>query len=133
MESTEAKAATPAETGEKTKAVIAGAPDVMAELMRAFIEQKDLNARVKIRLRMKALLDLVAVDTLYPKNPALDGGARGHVPRHGGGFMEPAFPQPPPMGDIGGALRAEVGRHAGPGGIEPVPGAAPIDNADVLG
>jgi hypothetical protein len=118
--------------GDKMKALVEGAPDTMAELMRAFIQTKDLNARVKIRLRMKALLDIVAVDTVYPKVPARDMD-------HGGGFMGGGRPrlavghgyaEPAPM-------QAEMDRRVDGGmggGVLPVPGADPVpQNDDVLG
>jgi hypothetical protein len=38
----------------------------MSGLMERYIAQKNLNDRAKIRLMMKALLDLIAVDTEYP-------------------------------------------------------------------
>lgn len=113
--------------GERMQACIESAPAMMAELMKEFIEKKDLNDRVKIRLRMKALLDLVAVDTKYPRNPAIDGAAG--RPRNGGFAVAP---QP----IIGDNLGAEMGRRLddGLGGpIQPVPGAERIDNGDVLG
>ncbi len=42
------------------------APQLMCELTALFIDAKDLNARVKIRARMKAVLDFISVDTSYP-------------------------------------------------------------------
>lgn len=122
-----------AEIGEKIKAMIEGAPDTMAELMRAFIDSKDLNTRVKIRLRMKALLDLVAVDTVYPKVPArdLDHGDR---PLMGAGYVGRARPmfaeQMPP---IQGEMDRRVDDGMG-GGVLPVPGADPVpQNDEILG
>lgn len=41
-------------------------PESMAELMKGFVENRDFNHRAKIRLQMKALLDIVSVDTTYP-------------------------------------------------------------------
>lgn len=117
----------PVMIGEKIQACIASAPAMMAELMKEFIEKKDLNDRVKIRLRMKALLDLVAVDTKYPRNPAIDG-APGR-PRNGGFMAAPL----PVMGDnLGGEMARRLDDGLG-GAIQPVPGAERIDNADVLG
>lgn len=124
------------QVGEKIKAMLDGAPDTMAELMRAFIANKDLNVRVKIRLRMKALLDLVAVDTAYPKVPARDMGDA-----VGGGFgrvrpFQPVYaePMPPVMGDLRGEMDRRVVEGVGGGGVQPVPGADPVpQNDDVLG
>lgn len=45
------------------------APDVMRELTREFILNKDVNDRVSIRLRMKAILDFLSTDTNFPPNP----------------------------------------------------------------
>lgn len=42
------------------------APSLMAELTKEFIGATDLNARAKIRARMKAVLDFASVDTSYP-------------------------------------------------------------------
>lgn len=41
------------------------APVMMAQLMREFIAGKSLEARTKLRLRMKALLDFFSADTDY--------------------------------------------------------------------
>lgn len=45
------------------------APEVMRDLTRDFIAKKDVNDRVSIRLRMKALLDFLSTDTEFPPNP----------------------------------------------------------------
>lgn len=45
------------------------APEVMHDLTQEFIEKKDVNDRVSIRLRMKALLDFLSTDTEFPPNP----------------------------------------------------------------
>lgn len=60
------------ELTDKVLGWIEDAPDVMADLMKQFIANTELNARARIRLRMKALLDLVSVDTSYPPVPALN-------------------------------------------------------------
>lgn len=60
------------ELTDKVVGWIESTPDVMADLMKQFIANTDLNTRARIRLRMKALLDLVSVDTSYPPVPALN-------------------------------------------------------------
>lgn len=47
------------------------APEEMAALTKRFIENQDVNERVSIRLRMKAILDYLSTDTKYPPNPLL--------------------------------------------------------------
>lgn len=119
--------------GEKIKSMLDAAPDTMAELMRAFIGSKDLNTRVKIRLRMKALLDLVAVDTVYPKVPARDmdhGGGFGRVGRPMIGDYAPALPAP---GDMRAEMDNRVEQAVGGGAVVPVPGAEPVQNDEILG
>lgn len=121
--------------GSKSKALVDAAPDTMAELTKLFIEAKDLNTRVKIRLRMKALLDFLAVDTVYPKVPArdMDHG------RMGGGFgrVGPAMYEPAPALPMPGDLRAEMDQRVdaavGGGAVAPVPGAEAVQNDDILG
>ena len=44
-------------------------PDTMKDLMQQFLLRKDINSRVQIKFRMKALLDYAAADTEYPVNP----------------------------------------------------------------
>ena len=82
-------------------------PAVMGELMNEFIKHKDLNKRVEIRYRMKALLDLAFVDTIWPTNPAvkksdgptpardaaMDGAQMGH---NNVGVFAPVAVQPVP-------------------------------------
>lgn len=119
------------EQGPKTKAAIDSAPEMMAELMREFIDHKELNARVKIRLRMKALLDLVAVDTQYPKSPALDTG--GPMRRRRRRFGEPVFAEPYQQAPgIAGAIadRLDDGML---GEVQPVPGAEAVGGDELLG
>lgn len=60
-------------------ATLAQLPALMAELTREFIENRDLNARVQIRMRMRAILELAFVDTIWPTNALKKpppGGAR---------------------------------------------------------
>ena len=45
------------------------APEVMRDLTKDFITKRDVNDRVSIRLRMKALLDFLSTDTEFPPNP----------------------------------------------------------------
>lgn len=40
------------------------------------MEKKDVESRALIRIRMKALLDFVSIDTVFPANPALDKTSR---------------------------------------------------------
>jgi hypothetical protein len=42
------------------------APEMMSELTHSFQKNKDFNQRAKIRLQMKAVLDMLSVDTTYP-------------------------------------------------------------------
>jgi hypothetical protein len=116
--------------GGKIKTMLDAAPDTMAELMRQFIESKDLNTRVKIRLRMKALLDLVAVDTVYPKLPARDMDQGRGIGR--GRPYEPMVPALQGPMDVQAEMDHRVGEGVG-GGVLPVPGAEAIQNDDVLG
>lgn len=118
--------------GTKSKALVDAAPDTMAELTKLFIDSKDLNTRVKIRLRMKALLDFLAVDTIYPKVPARDmehGGGFGR-PRPMMGDYAPALPMP---GDLRAEMDQRVEAAVGGGGVAPVPGAEAVGNDDILG
>ena len=54
-------------------------PGAMAELVRDFTTKKELNARVEIRMRIKAVLDFLSADTVHPPNPMLSKGAKGPV------------------------------------------------------
>lgn len=54
--------------GKELDAALGHLPALMAELTKEFIEKKDLNTRVQIRCRMRALLDLAFVDTIWPGN-----------------------------------------------------------------
>ena len=46
--------------------ILSNAPALMAELTEEFMTIKDFNNRAKIRLQMKAILDLLSVNTDYP-------------------------------------------------------------------
>lgn len=111
--------------GDHLKLVLEKAPELMAELMRQFIDKKDLNSRTALRLRMKALLDLVAVDTQYPPVAALSTGIGRRPERRL--FEEQVMAQGPlyqdnPMMD------------APPPAIAPIPGAVQApNNEDILG
>lgn len=48
------------------------APETMAALMRKFIDKKDVDSRVQVKMQMKALLDFASVDTTFPENPLPD-------------------------------------------------------------
>lgn len=57
---------------KQIQAAIDAAPDVMAALVRQYIEKKDVDARVQVKMRMKAVLDFLSVDTTFPPNPLPD-------------------------------------------------------------
>jgi len=62
----------PPDLGPLASDITRQAPDLMKELTQQFIDRKDLNSRVRLRLRFKAVLDLISVDTEYPPVPALN-------------------------------------------------------------
>jgi hypothetical protein len=121
--------------GEKLKAAVDAIPDVMAELTRDFVEKKDLNARVQVRLRMKALLDFLSADTEYPPNPIVDGkkGPAGFAADQQ--MQSPAYA----AGGVvnGNSVFTGTGMNiSAPIAISapvPIPAAQPIDNTDILG
>lgn len=92
-------------------------PALMGELMREFITHKDLNKRVEIRYRMKALLDLVFVDTVWPTNPAVKKTEGPNPARDAA--MDSGVP---PMANVGGVFS--------PVAVQAVPGAAVSEQAD---
>lgn len=135
----------PVSTTPEMDLMASAAPALMAELMREFIQKKDLNARAQMRLRMKALLDLFSVDTSYPPVPALNPdqqGARaepavGFGQVAGGAFAPgrpeyvvgrppaprfPVPPRPPGADQIREAVEQEIAREIGDG-VQAVPGA----------
>lgn len=122
--------------GEKLKAAVDAIPDVMAELTRDFVEKRDLNARVQVRLRMKALLDFLSADTEYPANPLTDA-KKGPV-----GIAVDQQMQFPVMAAGGGNNNASgfgtgtsinvTGPSLVPAAV-PIPAVQAIDNADILG
>lgn len=100
-------------------------PAAMADLMKEFEEKKNLNDRVQIRLRMKALLDFASANTEFPPNPITqkDPRAQDNLGMHVG---------------TGGAFAPIINTQA-PGGYTalaspvPIPAARPVDNSDILG
>ena len=132
------------ECEKNVRGYIADAPKIMSELTRLFVACTSLTDRAKIRMRMKAILDFISVDTDYPPVPALDGVRRPEIPA----LYEPQLPQPYRGAEYGrpmvgqrnpGALvqqvRAAVEREvgvAGAGGVEPVPGAARAGENDIV-
>ena len=80
------------ETGSETKPQAQKAPDVlrpgsvdnfikeapkmMGELTKQFIDQRNVNQRAKIRLQMKAVLDMISVDTEVAPPPGKDDGKK---------------------------------------------------------
>lgn len=101
---------------EALKAALETIPEVMAALMREFIAKKDVTTRIQIRLRMKALLDFVGVDTEYPPNPLKKSEARAEPAREAAmrdgaqlglqaypavGVAEQAAAPPPPPPRVG--------------------------------
>jgi hypothetical protein len=71
VEDERAKAKQKAPPGPEFEAFAAMAPALAAELMREFIERKNLNERAQIRLKVKALQDFFSADTGYPPVPAI--------------------------------------------------------------
>jgi hypothetical protein len=101
------------------------APEEMAHLTKQFIEKKNVNDRVSIRLRMKAVLDYLSTDTEFPANPLINKEGSKSPARDAAMFAVPNQ-QGVPFGGNGGAVYA-----AGP--VEPIPGAQRMENADILG
>lgn len=104
--------------GPLARAAIDQAPDIMRELTEQFIARKDLNSRVRLRLRMKAVLDLISVDTEYPAVPALN-------PR-----QEPAGDGQGQGGPGAFALRHEMA--AVPQAVAAIPGAEQAGDNDIV-
>ena len=86
--------------------------------------KKNVNDRVAIRLRMKAVLDYLSTDTEFPANPLIkkeDGrspardAAMAAVPQMAGG-----------LGFYGGNVHPVAA-------AEPIPGAPRVDNTEILG
>lgn len=99
------------------------APEEMAHLTKQFIEKKNVNDRVAIRLRMKAVLDYLSTDTEFPANPLLKKD-EGRTPAR-----DAAFAAVPQM--AGGA--AMYGVNVPLPVVEAIPGATRVDNTEILG
>ena len=127
--------------GELTDKVvdwIASAPAVMADLMKQFIANTDLNTRARIRLRMKALLDLVSVDTSYPPVPALNQHQRQEDELNVGGRRrrrrEPQYYVNPQVGVPIPRRNPGVGDYVEAQDVAPIPGAEQAqENEAILG
>ena len=61
----------------KLQLLVETMPGAMAELVKDFTSKKELNARVEIRMRIKAVLDFLSADTVHPPNPMLSKGPKG--------------------------------------------------------
>jgi hypothetical protein len=88
-------------------------PSLMGALMREYIQKRNVNDRIQILQRVKALFDFASVDNEFPPNPALDhalpdpareparaDAMREHVigaPIMGGLGHVPTAAAPPPM------------------------------------
>ena len=137
----------PAPVGPLVAGLRDQAPQIMAELMRSFIEARDLNSRARVRMQMKAMLDLFSTDTDYPPVPALNEEQR--MAREGIGAMLPrrgpaygayapvqGLPLPQGVREVvvpgGGAeaLRGEIAEALEEPGVIPAPGAAVADPAE---
>jgi len=100
------------------------APDEMSELTKQFISKKNVNDRVAIRLRMKAVLDYLSTDTEFPANPLITKKdertpARDAAMVAAGGNQGIAYAGGPAVYPIAAA--------------EPIPGAQRMDNTEILG
>ena len=99
------------------------APEEMAELTKDFITKKNVNDRVSIRLRMKAILDYLSTDTEFPPNPLIKKD-EAKSPARDGAYM--AAPGQAGLGFAGNAVYPVAA-------VEPIPGAARVDNTEILG
>lgn len=85
--------------GEELSEMMGNLPRLMAELTRQFIENRDLNARVQIRLRMRSLLDFVFVDTIWPANsvkkPEPGSAREAAIAMDGAGVVTPRLSMAP--------------------------------------
>lgn len=101
------------------------APEEMADLTRQFIGKKNVNDRVSIRLRMKAILDYLSTDTEFPANPLIKKD-EGKTPARDGAMM--AVPH------LGGGGLGYIQPTVYPvAAAEPIPGAPRVDNTEILG
>lgn len=99
------------------------APDEMANLTKQFIEKRNVNDRVAIRLRMKAVLDYLSTDTEFPANPLLKKDT-GPTPAREAAMM--AVPVQAGLGFNGMNVYPTAA-------TEPIPGAPRVDNTEILG
>lgn len=99
------------------------APEEMANLTKQFIEKKNVNDRVSIRLRMKAVLDYLSTDTEFPANPLIKKDESKTPAR------DAAFAAVPVQGGMGFGQNPVYAI----GGPEPIPGAPRVDNTEILG
>lgn len=100
------------------------APEEMAHLTKQFIEKKNVNDRVAIRLRMKAVLDYLSTDTEFPANPLLKKD-EAKTPARDAAFA--AVPQ------MAGGLGMYANNVYPVAVAEPIPGAPRVDNTEILG
>lgn len=101
------------------------APEEMADLTKQFIQKKNVNDRVSIRLRMKAILDYLSTDTEFPPNPLLKKEAPGAVrdgALMGAGGHGIAYAPNQQQAQVWPVTAAEA-----------IPGAQRMDNAEILG
>jgi len=117
----------------KLRLLIETMPAAMAELVKDFTDKRELNARVEIRMRIKAVLDFLSADTVHPPNPLLTKAGKGPVQDAvmGSTAMEPTgtganigFTQSPVFGSAYAPLATPVPL----GAVQPV-----MDNSEVLG
>ena len=104
-------------------AMLGQLPALMAELTREFIENKDLNSRVQIRMRMRAILELAFVDTIWPTNALKKPPA--------GGAREAAMGDPMAGGadgNVGMTVNQQQPALFGPAPVQAVPGAERADD-----
>ncbi len=124
------------ELTDKVVGWIEDAPDVMADLMKQFIANTELNARARIRLRMKALLDLVSVDTSYPPVPALNPHQRqedeGDVARPRRRRRVPQLAFNPPGGVPNPRRNPMMDDYPEAPNIAPIPGAEQAEANEVI-
>lgn len=101
------------------------APEEMAHLTKQFIEKKNVNDRVAIRLRMKAVLDYLSTDTEFPANPLIKKDEGKSPARDLAIAAVPQF--------AGQGMYAAQGNVYPVAAAEPIPGAPRVDNTEILG
>lgn len=100
------------------------APEEMANLTKSFIENRNVNDRVSIRLKMKAILDYLSTNTEYPPNPLLKKDPAPAPARDAAMMPQVGF------GVNGGSMYTPV-QALGP--VEPIVAPQRIDNTEILG